>query len=466
MFATDKTAQQVQALPTLALVQKYNVAGPRYTSYPTAVQFSEQLPSQQFQQDLSANSDSDRPLSLYVHIPFCKDICYYCGCNKVVTRQTQACESYLVHLYQEIDRMAALVGHRRPVTQLHWGGGTPTYLSDLQISELMHKLKQCFNLRLDDSREYSIEIDPRTVSVDKLALLWGLGFNRLSLGIQDFDQQVQKAVNRIQSVGMVEELMLGARAIGYESISFDLIYGLPKQSVASYSKTLDRVIAMAPDRISCYGYAHLPERFVSQRAIDRLAVPSAETRLDIIRHISRRLVDVGYKYIGMDHFVLPHDDLAAAERDGYLQRNFQGYSTQKADDLIGLGVSAISSIDNCYMQNHANLDGYYQSIAGHNDAWNRGFELSVDDKLRRRVIQDLSCQLRFSFTEIDCEFDVDSRVYFSKELAQLQSLEEDGLVEVTADGVSVSDVGRYLLRNVCMVFDAYLQGSTAFSKTI
>jgi oxygen-independent coproporphyrinogen-3 oxidase len=462
----EQENNQDNLMPAIELVQKYNTAGPRYTSYPTAVQFSPDVDLLRFKEDLRADADSEKPLSLYLHIPFCRDICYYCGCNKVVTRKAEACEAYLLALYKEIDRVSALVGRNRPVTQLHWGGGTPTYLTDLQTSEVMRKLKTSFNLINDDSREYSIEIDPRTVSVDRLALLWGMGFNRLSLGIQDFDEQVQKAVNRIQSVGMVEELVLGAREIGYESISFDLIYGLPHQSVTSYRETLERVIALAPDRISCYGYAHLPERFASQRAIDRLAVPSGETRLEIIRDISERLVEAGYRYIGMDHFVLPHDELAIAEEEGYLQRNFQGYSTHKADDLIGLGVSAISSLDGCYVQNYADLDDYYQAIADERDTWAKGVELSEDDKIRRSTIQTLSCQLALPFSKINDEFGIDSRAYFEEELARLVPMQDDGLLSIDHEGVTITPVGRYLIRNICMVFDAYLEGNTRFSKTI
>lgn len=445
------------------LIQKYNVPGPRYTSYPTAVQFEED-----FHQGacIHTESASEGDVSLYVHIPFCQDICFYCGCNKVVTRKPGVAETYLGYLRKEIQMVSAHYNSGRTVTQLHWGGGTPTYLDPAQTARLYNDLADGFNLTEQDSREYSIEIDPRTVDGSGLRLLKELGFNRLSMGIQDFDPVVQRAVNREQSVEMVTELMDSARGLGFSSISYDLIYGLPYQVISSMEKTLDHVLALSPDRISCYSYAHLPELFKSQRSIDRLSVPSADKRLKLFEYIVGRLEDNGYIYIGMDHFVKPEDDLAIAREQGRLQRNFQGYSTLKADDLVGLGVSAISSSRSYYVQNVRELDEYYQRLDKHYWPIQRGITLTGEDLLRRAVIMALICDMRLDFAAIESQFEIDFKTHFSDELNRLQPMVQESLVELNEHAIQVTPLGRLLVRNICMVFDQYLAGGKHFSKTI
>lgn len=445
------------------LIQKYNVPGPRYTSYPTAVQFSDAMadPSR-----IHTEAAPTGDLSLYVHIPFCRDVCFYCGCNKVVTRRPGVAEIYLDHLTKEIQMVGSHYAAERTVTQLHWGGGTPTYLSPEQVERLMSDLRTNFTLSDSPEREYSIELDPRTLAPSMLARLKQVGFNRLSLGIQDFDPDVQKAVNREQSVEMVTDLMQAARQLAFNSISFDLIYGLPRQSVQSMTVTLDRVLALSPDRISCYSYAHLPELFKPQRSIDRLEVPSGEQRLQLFEYILQRLTDAGYEYIGMDHFVKPEDDLAIARHNGRLQRNFQGYSTLKAADLVGLGVSAISSSAEFYVQNVRELDAYYQRLIDGDWPLHRGIELSEEDRLRRDVIMQLICNMRLDPRTIEQRYGIDFQSHFANELENLQPLIDDQLVNFDGREIVVTDLGRLLVRNVCMVFDQYLGGGKHHSKTI
>ena len=445
------------------LIQKYNVPGPRYTSYPTAVQFTEAMLQPE---RIHTEADAAGDLSLYVHIPFCRDICFYCGCNKVVTRRPGVADKYLGYLIREIERVGAHYPADRKVTQLHWGGGTPTYLEPGQVDRLMAALSQNFNLIDDDAREYSIEIDPRTVNPSMLGLLKQLGFNRLSLGIQDFDPVVQRSINREQSVEMVSALMRAAREQGFQSISFDLIYGLPHQLVSSMSKTLDHVLALSPDRISCYSYAHLPDLFKSQRSIDRLTVPSGEQRLKIFEYIVGRLADAGYEYIGMDHFVKPEDDLALARQAGNLQRNFQGYSTLKASDLVGLGVSAISSSPQYYVQNVRELDEYYARLDAKQWPIHRGVELTEEDLLRRDVIMSLICDMQLDMSAIEVRHGIAFKDKFSQELAALAPMIEEDLVRMDESMIRVTALGRILVRNICMVFDQYLGQGKHHSKTI
>ena len=450
-----------------ALLRKYDVPGPRYTSYPTALTFSESFDDHAWETYLRERPPTIAPLSLYVHVPFCRDICYYCGCNKVVTRDPTRGDRYLDSLAREMALLARFVDRRRRITQLHWGGGTPTFLGNAGMTRLMHELAVHFSLNDAPQREYSIEIDPRTVDVDTIALLKGLGFNRLSLGIQDFDPAVQRAVNREQPFSMVEPLVAAARAHRFQSLSVDLIYGLPRQTPATMENTLKKVLLLSPDRISCYSYAHLPEQFTSQRSIDRLEVPNAEARLALLHTLIDTLVGAGYVYVGMDHFVKPGDELAKALDNGTLQRNFQGYSTQLAPELLGLGVSSISSTGDVYCQNLKTQDAWEARIAAGRLPAQRGIVLSDDDRLRRDLIMQLICRMRVDIAETCARHRVDPVRALGRELAALAPLEADGLLTREGMQITVTPVGRLLVRNICMVFDAWLDPARQrFSRTI
>jgi len=449
------------------LIRKYDVAGPRYTSYPTAVQFRDDFGPSDYEQYLRERPPTIGPMSLYVHIPYCRNICYYCACNKIVTRDAEVAERYLVAVEKEVELLSRYFDRRRRVTQLHWGGGTPTFLSNAELTRLMHVLASHFSLIDAPEREYSIEIDPRSVDADTIALLKGLGFNRISMGIQDFNEDVQRAINRIQPFGTVERLVHAVREHRFKSMSFDLIYGLPRQNRASIARTIDQVIALAPDRISCYSYAHLPDIFKTQRSIDRLQIPSADEKLEILHTITERLADAGYLYVGMDHFVKPEDELARALRAGTLQRNFQGYSTQLAPELIGIGVSSISSTSDLYCQNVKTVEEYYALLDEKKLPVQRGLRLSKEDQLRRDVIMQLICRLHLDTEEIEERHGIDFRTHFERELGVLEEMEREGLVETLGNALYVTPVGRPLIRNICMVFDAYLDPSKQrFSRTI
>lgn len=469
----DDAAQTTESREELDLAAKYSRPGPRYTSYPTALQFRRDFPRDEyFRRQREDKEQKHAPLSLYVHLPFCRDICYYCACNKHVTREEGASRTYLQHLKLEIELQSEQLGSSRPVTQMHWGGGTPTFMDSAEITELMHALASHFHLLDKGYREYSIEIDPRTVEYDTIALLKGLGFNRISLGIQDFDPLVQKAVNRVQPFQQVKSLVECIRKHDFRAISFDLIHGLPHQDRHSMDETLRKVIALRPDRIACYSYAHLPERFSSQRAIDRLDIPQPRERLLLLQIIQHRLQDAGYLHIGLDHFVLPQDALAIAQPEGRLQRNFQGYSLQLADDLLGLGVSAISQIGDFYLQNEHALDNYYAVLDERAFPVARGYKLSPEDKLRRHIIMSLICELRLDIGDCNRRFGVDFSSLFHRELQALHGMENDGLLRVDTEEIRISQRGRPFLRSICMAFDAYLepieggpQGRT-FSTTV
>ncbi|CAA0087904.1 Oxygen-independent coproporphyrinogen III oxidase [Halioglobus japonicus] len=441
-----------------ALAEKYSCQGPRYTSYPTAPQFREDFPREQYNSWL-CNSEERRtaPLSLYVHLPFCHDICYYCGCNKVVTREQHAVRNYLRRLKVEVEHQALLVGGNRPVTQLHWGGGTPNYLDNGELTELMHVLASHFRLLDSGYREYSIEIDPRVTNIDTIPLLKGLGFNRISLGIQDFNPLVQKAINRIQPYDQVAPLVDCIRYNNFRSLSFDLIYGLPHQDRHTIGETLQKVIALKPDRIACYNYAHMPQRFSSQRAIDRLALPTPEEKLLLQCIISQHLQGAGYIHIGMDHYVLPEDELAIAQREGRLQRNFQGYSLNIAEDMLGLGVSAISQLGDFYLQNERDLAAYYSLVDQGKPTAYRGCKISREDKLRQFIIMSLICELRLDVVECNRCFGIDFYGRFQREIEQMRQMETDGLLQLGAEEIQISERGRPFLRNICMLFDAYLE---------
>jgi len=447
------------------LIRKHDISGPRYTSYPTADRFVEAYGEGSFRHRLEERASGSpgglggagAPLSLYVHLPFCDTVCYYCGCNKVVTRDHGRSEKYINYLGREMAIVAAALGGPRATgySQLHWGGGTPTFLSGEEMRALLGLIDAQFSRA--PGAELSLEVDPRRVEPGRMALLGGLGFNRLSVGVQDFDAQVQQAVHRIQSLEETRRMIDEARASGFRSVNLDLIYGLPLQTLDSFNATLDKVLEIAPERIALYSYAHLPALFKPQRRIKEADLPSAEAKLQILTLAIGRLTRAGYLYIGMDHFAKPDDELAVAQRQGRLQRNFQGYSTQPESDLLAFGISAIGRIGPTYYQNLKGLDEYYRTLDdGRVPVW-RGVELTPDDLLRRAVIQALVCHFRLSIESIESSYLVDFAGYFSTELEDLRRLEEDGLVELQPDWIVVTPKGRLLVRVVCMVFDRYLR---------
>jgi oxygen-independent coproporphyrinogen-3 oxidase len=451
------------------LIVRYGGRGPRYTSYPTALQFSEDLNADDYRENAIASNASGVPLSLYVHIPFCHTLCYYCGCNKIITRNQDRVERYIEMLYREIDMQSELFDKSRKIEQLHFGGGTPTYLDREQLDDLMAKLRGAFTFDESDNREFSIEVDPRTVDEDGIRHLAELGFNRLSLGIQDFDPVVQEAVNRTQTTDDVLNLVLAARDSGFESISFDLIYGLPHQTVASFDATLDLVIGMHPDRLAVYNYAHLPRRFKGQRMINDDDIPSPEVKLDILHRTIDSLCGAGYEYIGMDHFALPEDELVLARKNGTLQRNFQGYSTHRECDLVALGVSAIGSIGNVFAQSAVTTMEYEVLIENGQLPIRKGIAVDDDDLLRAEVIQALMCYDKLSFDEFGKTYDIDFAQYFAAEIKRLQPLADDDLIELDQSGINITQKGRLLLRSIAMVFDRYIdqaENDNRFSKAI
>ena len=452
-----------------ALIRRYGGRGPRYTSYPTALQFDERVDADLYARNAIASNASDSPLSLYVHIPFCHSLCYYCGCNKIVTRNEERVARYLANLDREIDLQADLFNDTRQVEQLHFGGGTPTYLDEDQLATLMRRLDDAFHFATAGKRQFSIEVDPRTVDAARIRELADLGFNRLSLGVQDFDERVARAVNRMQTVDEVRSLLEAARTSGFRSTSFDLIYGLPHQDVESFTRTLDAVADMRPDRLAIYNYAHLPERFKGQRMIDDAALPGPESKLEILHRTIDRLTDAGYEYVGMDHFALPDDELVRARRDGSLQRNFQGYSTHKACDLIGLGASSIGKIGNVFAQNAPSTMQYEAMLALGRLPIVKGVTVDEDDQLRAAVIQDLMCFGVLDFDDFGATHGIDFRRRFAKEIANLRPLADDELIDLDDNAAHVTPKGRLLLRSIAMAFDRYLAQDTRetrFSKAI
>ncbi|MCU7844973.1 MAG: oxygen-independent coproporphyrinogen III oxidase [Candidatus Thiodiazotropha sp. (ex Monitilora ramsayi)] len=453
----------------LGLISKYDQSGPRYTSYPTAVQFDESFGEEEYKQIVRQSNESGSPLSLYFHIPFCDTICFYCACNKVATKDRSLAAGYLARVYDEMRMQSELVDSSRVVTQLHWGGGTPTFISHAEMRELVAQTRKYFKLLDDDSGEYSIEIDPREAKGDTIKLLRELGFNRMSLGVQDFDEKVQKAVNRIQTKHETLSVLQAARDEGFRSTSIDLIYGLPFQSVESFSNTLDEILEVDPDRLSVFNYAHLPTRFKPQRRINEDELPPPQEKLDILQMTIEKLSDAGYVYVGMDHFAKPEDELVLAQQEGTLYRNFQGYSTHADCDLIGLGATSIGMVGPSYAQNMRSLDEYYQRIDSGRLAVFKGIALNRDDLIRRDVITQLICNFSLTMSVVEQKWQIDFPDYFSNELKNFKEMQEDGLVEITDDAIHVQPKGRLLIRNICMQFDAYLntqasQGS--FSKVI
>ncbi len=456
---------------TPELLTRFDVSGPRYTSYPTADRFVDAFGEDEYvlalQQRRQSSVGKALPLSVYVHIPFCESLCYYCACNKIITKHHDRADVYLRYLNREIELHTAHCGVGQVVSQIHLGGGTPTFLSDEGLRDLMGMLRA--NFTLVPGGEYSIEVDPRTVDADRLALLHELGFNRLSFGVQDFDPEVQKAVHRIQPTEQVFSLVASARAIGFDSINVDLIYGLPKQTPDSFDRTLAQVAELRPDRIALYAYAHLPERFKPQRRIVWADLPMASAKVSMLSRSLEAFSAAGYVYVGMDHFALPEDALAIAKRQGRLHRNFQGYSTQPDCDLIALGVSAIGRVGATYSQNAKTLDDYYDRLNQGHLPVVRGLALTRDDLVRRAVIMALMCQGELLFEPMEQSWLIDFRTYFAPELEQLKEMAVQGLVVMGPDGVEVTDMGWYFVRGIAMVFDRYLQADknrARFSRII
>lgn len=483
------------------LIASLPASGPRYTSYPTADRFHNGFRQPEYVATLDkVLKNNTKPVSLYIHIPFCNVICYYCGCNKVITKDTQKAHQYLDYLEKEMRLLQPHLHGKHPLAQLHFGGGTPTFLDDAQLERVFKLIGEHFELMPDG--EYSIEIDPRKVNRDSVFKLAELGFNRMSIGIQDFDPKVQQAVNRIQSLEETKTVMDAAREAGFKSISVDLIYGLPHQTVQSIKPTLDTVLSLNPDRIALYHYAHLPHIFPPQRRIDTDAVPSSEEKLDILQYAVQILNEKGYVFIGMDHFAKPEDELAIALKEGRLQRNFQGYSTHADCDLIAVGVSSIGKVGNTYSQNQRELADYYADLDNDQLPIMRGFELNQDDQLRREIIQDLMCRFAIRFDDYQDKLPVHQtqseyseeevshmqkmaqlgviseellsrfsasnpisvRDYFQQEIADMQQLAERGLVNIHENGIDVTAKGRFLIRNIAMIFDYYLRHKNTQAK--
>ena len=441
------------------LIRKFGGNGPRYTSYPTADRFVEAFDASAYRHWLKHRNIGGfaRPLSLYVHLPFCDTICYYCGCNKIVTRDHSRSATYLSYLRREIAMAAKGIEGERRVSRIHWGGGTPTFLSDTELAGLMQALGESFSI--DPDGEYAIEVDPRKVSSSRIAHLAGLGFNRISIGVQDFDPMVQKAVNRIQSVEETRRVIDAARENGFRSVNIDLIYGLPLQGTEGFMRTLDTVIDCNPDRIALYSYAHLPGMFKPQRRIAESDLPIPDVKLRLLTMAIEHLEAAGYVYVGMDHFAKPDDELVVAQRHGRLTRDFQGYSAGGDCDIVGFGVSAIGRVGPCYAQNMKTLDSYYGALDQGELPILRGVELNADDLARRAVIQALACRFLVSKESISIAHLIDFDTYFAPEIESLRGLVEDGLVDVDDEWIHVTPRGRLLVRRVCMVFDRYLRSS-------
>lgn len=451
-----------------ALISRYDLSGPRYTSYPTAVEFSPEFTVENMMAAAGRSKASGRPVSLYTHLPFCAHLCYYCACNKVITKKRDKAMPYVERVLKEAALQSALFGAKRPVRQLHWGGGTPTFLPRDVMQELMQGYDELFNLQTDDERDYSVEIDPREVADDTMSTLWELGFNRISLGVQDLNPQVQKAVNRIQPREMTEAVLNEARRLGFRSINLDLIYGLPYQTPESFAETLEAVIEMSPERLSIFSYAHLPQRFYPQTRILDNTLPTPAQKLTILHNTINRLLEAGYEYIGMDHFAKPDDTLAVAQSEGRLHRNFQGYTTHADCDLVSLGVSAIGQTDDAYFQNTADLPAWEAAIDAGELSIIRGVKLSRDDQIRRWVIGKLICQFRLDRSQFQKVWNEDFDRYFADELLRLRPMVRDELIGDDGQILQVLPAGRLLIRAICQIFDIYRKedASQRFSRII
>ena len=451
-----------------SLIAKYDLSGPRYTSYPTAPQFDSSISKIALIDKMLTPSEA--PLSLYFHIPFCAHLCYYCACNKIVTKQYDKGAEYVELLGEEMRLRSLMLDHSREVTQLHFGGGTPTFLTEELIEVLFDNIQQHFNLINDGTQDYSIEIDPREISRSKLKLLTEKGINRISIGVQDFDIKVQEAIHRVQPVKMVADLVKDARELDIKSINFDLIYGLPYQSIEGFRETLAQVIELSPERISLFNYAHLPDRFRAQRRISDDSLPVSSMKLDLLKMSIEYLIAAGYEYIGMDHFAKSTDSLAIAQKQGKLQRNFQGYTTHAGTDLVAFGVSAISDLNGVYIQNHTDLSIYRSSIEKGQLAIAKGYISDLDDRIRHQVIMTLISQFELNTAIIEQKYNIRFFEYFSEEMENLTPMTKDGMLDIDRSGmqttIKVTERGRLLIRCICMVFDKYLNGAIKYSKVI
>jgi len=453
------------------LIERYNQSGPRYTSYPTAVSFTDEFTVDDYKR-AAARSNEDfipTPLSLYFHIPFCDTVCFYCACNKIATKNYNLATDYLKLLFKEIALQSELFDSDRKVEQLHWGGGTPTFLKPPEMRALMTETRRYFNFSDEPSRDFSIEIDPRSIVPEDIYFLSELGFNRYSLGVQDVDLQVQEAVNRIQPVEETQAVLTACRDAGSRSVNIDLIYGLPFQTTRGFEKTLDTVIEMAPDRLSVFNYAHLPHIFKPQRRINAEDLPPAEEKLEILQMAIEKLTDASYIYIGMDHFARPDDELVQAQDRGELHRNFQGYSTHGKCDLIGLGISSIGKVDDVYSQNVKDMDNYRKHLEQDQLPVLRGLRMTREDSVRHRLIQHLTCDFHIDIPSFERRHKVHFPKHFEAELKDLKVMQKDGLVEIDQENIRVTPMGRLLIRNICMVFDVSLRNSTKtqqFSRVI
>lgn len=452
------------------LIRRYDTSGPRYTSYPTAVQFSENFEEEDYLECAKQSNDEPipSPLSLYLHIPFCDTICYYCGCSKVITKDKSKAASYIELLKKEIRLQGALFDKDREVIQIHWGGGTPTFLTDKEIYELVECIRENFNLPADHLIDFGIEVDPRTVDKERLKTLNNIGFNRISFGVQDLNDCVQQSVNRVQSTEQIKQHIRDARNFNYQSINIDLMYGLPKQTSESFAETLDTVIELDPDRIAVYNYAHLPEIFKPQRRINEDDLPSAEEKLNILQLCINKLQEAGYVYIGMDHFAKESDALVKAQQQGKLHRSFQGYSTHADCDIVAMGITAISRIGENYSQNVRTIDAYEKLLKQNKIPIFRGIALEGDDVLRGEIINELMCNNNLDITQIEAKWRINFKTYFESSLNNLQQMADDGLVQISDKEITITQSGRLLARSICMQFDRYLQQKKAnqFSRVI
>jgi oxygen-independent coproporphyrinogen III oxidase len=460
-LAADAPPERTRApaAPAAELIERFDIAGPRYTSYPTADRFVEAVDGCCLEQWIRQRAATgwSHPLAVYVHVPFCQSVCYYCACNKIVTRDKSRGAVYVDDLLREIGLYADLLGRREPISQLHFGGGTPTFLSGGELQAIVDALEKRFDITA--TAERSIEVDPRTVDVDRLGELFRQRFNRISFGVQDFDPQVQQAVHRVQSTEQVFELTRAAREFGFESINVDMIYGLPRQTEQSFRCTLATLVELRPDRVAVYGYAHLPQRFKPQRRIHAEDLPSAHDKLAMMRAAIEVLTGAGYEYIGMDHFALPTDALANAQRLGVLHRNFMGYTTQPDCDMLGLGVSAIGRMGPCYAQNYRTLDEYCDAVRAGRLPIARGYELTRDDMIRRSVIMSIMCSGEVSFPALQTSYLIDPKLAFHEEIGRLREFRDLGLLEVDSEGIRLTRQGRFFVRPIAMVFDKYLRAA-------
>lgn len=437
------------------LIRRYDKPGPRYTSYPSPAQFVDGVLPSDLVTALQQSRDACRPLSLYVHIPFCANVCYYCACTKIITKDRSRAQPYLQALSREIELISAYLNPAQRIERLHLGGGTPTFLSHEDLRQLMTRLRDCFNMHEDDMADYSVEIDPREADWPTMGLLRELGFNQVSFGVQDLDLDVQRAINRLQSLEQTQAVMDAARALAYRSVNIDLIYGLPRQTPDSFARTVAAVIEMNPDRLTLYNYAHLPDLFLPQRKISLAELPGPDMRLEIIDNSFARLQSAGYRYIGMGQFALPDDSLSSAQETGQLNRGFQGYIAGGDGDLIGLGVSAVSQVGDFHCRNTSDIKLYQQSLEERRLALRRGLKCTADDRVRRLVINRLMCSYELNFAEIEQCFNIDFRIYFADCLGTLRQMHRDGLIRLGEAGIDIMPAGRPLVARICMVFDAY-----------